>query len=99
MAAAAANDIPALELTAIPEHANLVGFIAQYLAQSSDMDPECIRTAEVTAEITSGVSGLGARWAVRAVNDIQSQLNFGCSRLHLYDVNEETGEVVKNSGR
>ena len=84
--------------TAIPEHANLVGFIVDYLVKSGEMDPECIRAADITAEVTSGGLGQGARWSVRAENDISTQLNFGCTRLHFYEVNEQTGEVLRNSG-
>ena len=93
------SGILALEPTAIPVHANLIGFIGKYLADSGAMDPQCIRTADITAEVTSGVLGQGARWSVRAENDIQTQLNFGCTRLHFYEVNEQTGEVLRNSGR
>jgi len=96
-AAAAAALAP--EPTVISEHANLVGFIQAYLAASGEMDPECIRTANITTEVTSGVIGQGAQWSVRAENDLSTQLNFGCVGLHFYEVNEQTGEVLRNSGR
>ena len=90
---------PGLEPPAISEHANLIGFIGQYLVDTGAMDPECITSATVTAEVIPGTLGPGARWSVTAENDITAQLTFGCIRLHFYEVNEQTGEVVRTSGR
>ena len=83
-----------------PEHAGVVELIEQYLADSKELDVNCINTAIIEARkgFIPSAATTGIYWSVSAENDYDAQTTWGCPGFHFYEVDDFTGVVRRADG-